>query len=611
MSPGRKLRIIAIVVLMTTLATPTFAEWSRQTINLRPGWNAVFLEVQPADNACKSVFARVPVKSVWAWNERFKSAQFVRNPDELDPTEPQWLTYFPARGTKSFLSDLHGLTGGQAYLVEVGGTEPVILELRGRLLVRQKAWLSDSFNLMGFHTDPDNPPSFESFFAPSGAHASQSMYRLSTAGKWEKINDPATTPLHQGEAYWIYCRGQSTYGGPLSVSVVQDREMNYGEFLTEKTLRLKNETAHEKSVILKMKSSQRPSHRSTDPGEDVLPPLAGDVSLAYKTLMSWKAFDAPLEVKVKPNAELDIPLAVIRGAMASPRSKEDMYESVIEISDGAGGKFQVPVKAQKMLTKTGLWVGSVTLNGVSEAANPENPDVPTATGSEFKFRIILHVDENSQATLLQEVSLMQVQAVYSDDGVLLEPARYVLITRDDLIAQFATSSTVDNTFKGRRISSPAFATTKSGQPGDPADNSSDWPVLLAGSFPDEVFNVPDEGAPEDQACHTTVTGDVRLHYDDPLNPFVHRFHPDHDNLNERYEEDPLSEGFESYGINRNITLCFSQFSPLDLTLPNWGYDLLGGVYREEITGLHRNTIVVQGVFELNHVIDVPVLNDGQ
>ena len=36
------------------------AQWRDQTITLQPGWNAVFLEVQPQPRASEAVFASLP-----------------------------------------------------------------------------------------------------------------------------------------------------------------------------------------------------------------------------------------------------------------------------------------------------------------------------------------------------------------------------------------------------------------------------------------------------------------------------------------------------------------------------------------------------------------------
>ena len=40
-------------------------------------------------------------------------------------------------------------------------------------------------------------------------------------------------------------------------------------------------------------------------------------------------------------------------------------------------------------------------------------------------------------------------------------------------------------------------------------------------------------------------------YNDRIsNPFIHAYHPDHDNLDAKFENE-LVQGYESWGINRN------------------------------------------------------------
>ncbi len=576
------------------LAGGASAEWASQTLTLRPGWNAIFLEVQPQDSSCATLFAGLPLKSVWSWNGRFTSVQYVRDPSELLPEAEEWLTYFPANSPNAFLTTLRALLGGHAYLVELGGAETVRLDLRGRVKVEEREWLSNSFNLAGFHIDPKAPPTFSSFFAASGAHVNQPMYRLDASGVWRRIEAPAAERIQYGAAYWIYCAGESKYAGPVGISIARNRGLNYGQYLIEKALVLRNETSSPRLVTLTVRPSARPSRtaRGGSPGDGLFP-LAGEVKLAYRTVLAWQEMTSPLTLRIKPNSELEVPFAVLRNAMSEPASEDDVFESVLEVVDGQGAYFTVPVTAQKMLTKQGLWVGEATLFEVSEAANGEDARTPRPAGSDFRFRLIVHVDADNNATLLQQVILMQVQAVFDppDSNNQISPDRDVLITRDELVSQFTGISLRDGKLAGRRISAPAFAHTRP-DPGDaPAEASSQWPIALGG------------------ALGAKLNGTIRVNYKDPLNPFLHRYHPDHNNLNEDYDA-LRAEGSESFTFSREIELEFSPTTPLGRSAPNWGHDVVGGTYRETIIGLHKNKIYVEGSFELNHVIDVNVLNDG-
>jgi hypothetical protein len=99
------------------------------------------------------------------------------------------------------------------------------------------------------------------------------------------------------------------------------------------------------------------------------------------------------------------------------------------------------------------------------------------------------------------------------------------------------------------------------------------------------------------------------------NPYLHRYHPDHDNLDPSYN--PLPSGQEeAYPIARAVTLDFDTRYPSDprqATLsppPDWGQNIVGGIYYETITGIHKNPLYISGPFELQRVSLVPVLNDG-
>ena len=159
-------------------------------------------------------------------------------------------------------------------------------------------------------------------------------------------------------------------------------------------------------------------------------------------------------------------------------------------------------------------------------------------------------------------------------------SRFVLLTDDDLISEYEGVSLRDGEFIGRRISSPVFSFPD--------------PVSMDGTF----------------ATNLELTTPLVLDYDDPLNPFVHRYHPDHDNMDDRYEM-LLNSGRESFTVTRMIKLDFVEEDPDGLNLPDWGYDLVGGDYYETMKGVHRKDIHVQGQFRLNRVSDVAVLNDGR
>lgn len=210
----------------------------------------------------------------------------------------------------------------------------------------------------------------------------------------------------------------------------------------------------------------------------------------------------------------------------------------------------------------------------------------------FSYPLIIHVDTTGQARLLQQVLQMWKEGAWipnPDDAsgktYVLDPnnpGRTVLLTNDALIPQFSGVALQDVKLVGRRISSPAFGFKT--------------PILMNGGDFGTVSTI-------------WTSGTIVLAYQDPVNPFMHRYHPDHNNLNERFES-PLAEGIESYTVTRILGLQFTAVDPEDLPGVGWGDEVLGGIYKETVTGIHRGAIYTQGIFRLHRVSGVGVLNDG-
>ena len=105
-------------------------------------------------------------------------------------------------------------------------------------------------------------------------------------------------------------------------------------------------------------------------------------------------------------------------------------------------------------------------------------------------------------------------------------------------------------------------------------------------------------------------------YDDKTNPFVHAFHPQHDNLafNNRKPSKKASgdEGlgeYESWGVTRTVTLKFLADDPSDAAGDSWNRTVTGGEYTERVQGLigQGKPIITRGIFRLSKVNDTAEL----
>jgi hypothetical protein len=213
--------------------------------------------------------------------------------------------------------------------------------------------------------------------------------------------------------------------------------------------------------------------------------------------------------------------------------------------------------------------------------------VPLATGAPLQFRLLIHLDNSGNVRLLQKVLQMFKPATLKPDpqnpsnNVVDQPGHYVLVTDDGLIPRFTGATLSDSQPVARRLSTAVFGFSQ--------------PIPLSASA--GTFG------------SGTYTGKVNLDYDDRLNPFKHLYHPDHDNLDERFQN-KQPEGVESFTIQRQIELDFTAQDPDNFTTAGWGDNQVGGSYKETIFGLHNHPIYISGSFRLSRASSIGILNDG-
>ncbi len=600
-----------LVSAWTAQGAPTVV----QTISLHPGWNAVFLEVQPDPSESGQVFGGLAVERVLMWNGQNERVLAIAAPDDIPSRANEWLSYYPPGQVLNSLSTLHAVLAGHAYLIKLKGNANVDWTVSGTCPYRAKQWVDESFNLAGFFVDPSSGPTFQTLFEPSAAHAGQPIYRLDASGAWVKVADPATERLRKGEAFWVYTKGVSDYQGPLRVTLEQGNGLDYGRSLSETVLRLKNETSSAQTYTLTPKALD---------GAPAVP-----LSWFDFASQTWKPLDAPLSLPAQAQEQLSVRLAVrrvdISGAAAGAKAVPDtptVSQSLLAVNDGGGIVYPLSVKADPG-TRTGLWVGTVTLNQVSEHVSSKPLTQPTNAAAPFQFRIILHVDSSGNVKLLDHVTELitpQTPATVpwppttpTTPTAPETPPTPLLLTRD------LTSDEMSQNIV-RRITAPVFAlpvpsslaandTTGTDTSFGTSLQRSPIAVTQAASAPFSTVNVP-------------FTARIFLYRDDPLNPFLHRYHPDHDDLEGVNRNTiTLSSNFESYTVQRDLSLTFLATDPDGQNPPGWNDSVLGGTYQETIQGLmaatrtiqgvdtpQQNSITVKGTFRLNHLSDVGSLN---
>jgi hypothetical protein len=171
----------------------------------------------------------------------------------------------------------------------------------------------------------------------------------------------------------------------------------------------------------------------------------------------------------------------------------------------------------------------------------------------LNLNLILHQDGTGQVRLLKQAIVMYRDPTYNPDGTRATNGRYAVLTNDKLIPNYSGVTLRDNEKVGRRLSAVAFDYSPS------ADTDfEDTALRCSGVISAEVV------------CEMILESSAGNTH--PANPFLHRFHPDHDNAGSDYK----TFSPEVNRIKRVITLSFDptpKKNP-DNPPPGWGVSLL-------------------------------------
>ena len=552
---------LAALVAACSLAR---AQWVTQQVPLHAGWNAVNFQAEPEKGALEKLVEGVGegnVEGIWRWDKRFSTAEYVVDEGTPLAKDPHWKVWYPGAELGA-LSTLGGLSGGQCYLVKVkegAGTKTV--EIKGKARLPRVEWYPNALNLMGGAVGAKGV-SFEEWFEVDSAvdlskGYDNAAWQIAADGSERVVSSPAVQKLAAGEAVWVRCNGASSYAGPLEVSAGNGSGLDFGAGLAKMELSLDNLSGtRARKVMLVLRDSE-----VAPEGEEQ---VAGGVPLYLAEGDEWKVFSGKA-VELGPGEKWSGTFGVNRAemeyreAMAETNSS---YQSVLQVRDAEGKiAIDVPVRAVRESAATGaesihtvpasthgqagLWMGTATLTEVNCPNYTTNALLPVQYPA--SLRLIAHVDASGAVRLLKEA---WVAAATNGSGMAVYASR-------ELVPAGET-----NVWRASSATLPPMAPLSVGTNG------------LAGS----------------------LTGTVKLAYDDPVNPFLHRYHPLFDNKNGQFE--PYDGPVESRNVSRKITLAVAEAEGLedrDRTV--------SGTYEEKLTGLRAQAIFVKGAFRLEKVAE--------
>jgi len=592
---------------------PVQAQWLTQSFTLKPGWNAVYLNVDASYDSLQDLVAadtNNPISDVWIWNPSPAAYQLAASDNS------QWASW---SRTNSDASLLQSLVGNAAYLVNVYSNYPggsYTWKLKGRPVPASYLWTSAGINLVGFPTVTNSPPFFNAFLLLGSNLYSRLQTTPTTAGGIYRYvggpmqtNPPAnpaiipsalwrSVPVTRGQAYWFCITNcDNTYFGPFSIDVAGTSGIDFDNTASVRSFRLRNQTSSNITVTLSLGASEAPPAGQT--GIVGVPPLlvrgalnASNLTYACTNLAPDRTYACKLAPQGQSGSEASIVLGLNRSAMTGQAGS--LWAGVLSLTDSLGfTKIDVPVSAT-VGTSGGLWVGNATVNQVGEylktyATGANGAPATSTNAADYGAYILTNtITRLGSVPTTYPLRLIVHNPTNGGPAVLLQHVFYGLDAASNaIVSTTETALSRDYLKQARRISAAHLPWTAGNTP---------W-----------AFN----GSLE----RTSITVRVTTAYDDQAaNPFIHTYHPDHDNLDTDFKT-TLPPGVESYTIQRDITLTAA--------VPAGDFDsyvskgqTLSGTYAEKITlmGLTRadgsqdqRTFQVSGYFSLTRLTDVSAL----
>lgn len=549
---------------------PAWGQWSTQTIQFSNGWNAIYLQVEPENPRCDVVFSDWPISHVSYYNMEYAVARFVLHPDEpLDMTS-EFLTWTP--GLPAGANALNSVIAGNAYLIFA--TQAFQRTLTGRPAVPRMEWVpgTNTYNLLGFRQAAG--ATFGTYLAGAGFDmAKLSAYRVggtnAAAPNYYTMGGFAgtlgTTAMEPGTAYFISCDKRSSFVGPVKAYPAGPDGIFFPADQSRQTLRLANENGAALTVTVTPTNSA-PAPAGPVP---VFPAL-----LYFDNLSGWHSLTSRVQKTLQADEEWALSLAVDRSGMVQGQA----YGGLLVCSDTAGGRLEIAVEAEyslpdptRALWPAGLWVGKASLDRVSQVVGAATVVNGGQASEPMEIRLILHVDETGNCRLLQRVLAAGTEDA---EGNWL-PSLYV----DEKDVPAAGQSV--------RISSVAFGTK----------NDIAW---------DETYG----------GFGNRLRFTYAIEADDPVNPFRHPYHPDHDGLAWDFTtelpagDDPdlyIGETKpELFAISNTIRLVWSETNGTGTGSALWNpSEQVSGDAEFLVEGIRREgAILMQGRFDLRRVSQV-------
>ncbi len=574
-------RLFAILATLSVFAGAAQAQWYTKTYNLAAGWNGIWLSGDASYTTVGELFGgtlasgSLAVSEVWRWNPNPDQTQFIQNPSTPTTTSDEW-TVWKRDGTESKLTRM---VGNSSYLIRTNGATSVSIPMRA--IAPSTTWLLSGANFLGFPALSGGGV-MSTFFSSMISGGNKGLPTGTKVFKYVGGELSATNPMQVAvaservdpdTAYWFNYGTVSDFEGPLEYELPSGNGLTFGRTLPTQLLGITNRSTSTVTLNFNLEASNE-----APPGQ---PSVLGGVPLVQRTFSTAANTYVETAIGALGSFAVSVPasgrVTLEFGVNRAGLTEGGVYASILRVKDSLNlSDVRIPVTAQTA-SPAGLWVCEVKVSAVSStpavspivlstgsssASQTASQSLPQATQQAFPLYYLLHIDGAGVTRVLRQAFV----------GKLTSAGNALGITVKESLIQGSAISDV----KPARYFSPTlpYAT----------------PVVTAsGTAP---------GA---------LTWTLTHGHDDPANPFVHTYHPDHDNLDAKFAT-KLPAGVESYTVVRTCALSFTATPPDGSTVTGWGSMIFGGNYTESLSGLNKFPLQTGGTFRMRRLSEIAEIN---
>ena len=550
-------------LLMTLLGLASApAQWVTRSYPLVTGWNGIWLAGDASYTTVADLFAAYPaVTEVWRWNPNADQTNFVQTPSEPTTASDEWTVWKRNDSDEQLLSRM---VANSSYLIR--STAAATLSVKQLVVPPTATWLISGANFLGFPSasgsDITPAPTLSRYLA---SYPSASTTVLATTTKIYKYIGgelgpgnplrvaPGTETLEKGKAYWFNVATVGNFTAPVEYEVASSAGLAFGRTQAVMSVGITNRSTTSLTLTVALGASE------SAPGSQ--PAVSGGVPLTQRVFNSStnSYTETPMggsfTVTIAASGRTTLDFGIDRSKMTG--TADAFYASILRFTDSAGlSDVSLPVSGQTAST-AGLWLMNTQVSQVSQVGSSVGSD--STTPQPFPLLFLAHVDSAGNARLLSEAFVGKLTTTGNPVGICISESRVLGFSASDL-----------------------------------------KPVrYFASQMPTSITSILGTGA---MATGSTLSWVIPILFNDPTNPFVHNYHPDHDNLNAKGEA--LTAGQESFTINRNCQFTFTADPPDGNYVAGWGTTVLGGAYLESISGLHKQVLQVGGTFRMRRLSEI-------